>query len=168
LPFATPFEIRASGLCFWRRRYFLGTASPAHGFGSGASSHARALVGSWRLIPSLLFFLPWRGSTERSASNPEVVEVRGEGEEETEGFVGRGEATGIWNGGDQTGSDECGAGIFQCAWAVGCTDRTTHTMQTTSGTGGSFFPVFPDPQSLSLLGFVFCFHLSGVLVPAIQ
>jgi hypothetical protein len=72
--------------------------------------------------------------------------VRGEGEEETECFVGRGEATGIWNGGDQTGSDECGAGIFQCAGAVGCTDRTAHTMQTTSGTGGSFFPFSPIPH----------------------
>lgn len=147
LPFATPFEIRASGLCFWRCRCFPGTASPAHGFWSGASRHACALVGSRRLIPSLLLLLfPWRGLTETSTSDPEVVEVRGEGEEETECFVGRGEATGIWNGGDQTGSDECGAGIFQSAWAVGCTDRTAHTMQTTSGTGGSFFPFSPIPN----------------------
>jgi hypothetical protein len=39
----------------------------------------------------------------------------------------------------RVGSDECGAGIFECAWAAGCANRTAHTMQTSSGARGPFF-----------------------------
>jgi hypothetical protein len=35
-------------------------------------------------------------------------------------------------------SDECGTGFFECVRAVGCTDSTTYTMQTSSGAGGLF------------------------------
>jgi hypothetical protein len=42
----------------------------------------------------------------------------------------------------RVGSDECGAGIFECAWAAGCANRTAHTMQTSSGARGLFIFVF--------------------------
>jgi len=57
-------------------------------------------------------------------------------------------------------SDECGTGVFECVRAVGCTDSTTYTMQTSSGAGG-LFPFLSSHLFVSTLCVFLCSLLGG-------